>query len=429
MKTKLIVCLLSLVLLTKTTLAQTIADRIAFIKKHAIVVKDTEPLNENYADLAPLKSVLKDTEIVGLGEQTHYDGSTFKAKTRLVKFLHQELGYEVIAFESGFYDTYKAWQEIQNGKPVIDATRKSIYPLWITTETEELFRYIDSQKNTVRPLILAGIDSKFTGAYSKNDLLNDFEDYLETTGSDVMQDTSQWSAFRKSMERTVDISDYFTKPSPEDTLVIHKVLTGVLKESATKVNSHEIDIQKHLFWQQFCKSTMAEVTRKFSKDQLRDIQMGDNLMFLKDKLYKDKKVIVWAASSHLTYNGKSIDSEFYQQNMRLGDHIKQAYGDKYYNIGFTGYKGKIGKLFFFHLIKVKKHKVNSIEYVLGQTNQPYLFLDLNKSGLSVWLQEYLIARPFGYKEMRMKLPQVMDGLFYTEEIFQSHPIPRPSENQ
>ena len=156
--------------------------------------------------------------------------------------------------------------------------------------------------------------------------------------------------------------------------------------------------------------------------------MGENLLFLKDKLYKDKKVIGWAASSHLTYNGKSIDSEFYQQNLRLGDHIKQAYGDKYYNIGFTGYKGKIGKLLFFHLINIKKHNDNSIEHVLGQTNESFLFLDLNKPNLPGWLQEYLIARPFGYKEMRMKLPQVIDGLFYTREIFQSNPIPRPATN-
>ncbi|NEM99655.1 erythromycin esterase family protein [Pontibacter burrus] len=426
MKTKLIVSLLSLVLLAKTTFAQTIADRVAYVKTHATIVENTEPTNENYSDLAQLKSVLKDTEIVGLGEQTHYDGSTFKAKTRLVKFLHQELGYEVIAFESGFYDTYKAWQEIQKGKQTIEAARNSVYPLWITAETEELFKYIDSQKNSDRPLILAGIDCKFSGAYSTNNLLNDFEAYLKEIDSEVLQDTAQWSAFGKAMRRAIAVSDYFTKPGPEDTVVVQQVLHSVLREITTNYDSQDTDSQKSLFWQQFCRSTLAEVTRKFSKDQVRDKQMGDNLVFLKDKLYKDKKVIVWAASSHLTYNGHNIDREFYQQNLRLGDYIKQAYGDKYYNIGFTGYRGKIGKLLFFHLIKVKKHKENSIEYVLGQTEHPYLFLDLNRPDLPTWLQEHLVARLFGYQEIRMKLPQIIDGLFYTKEIFQSNPITRTS---
>lgn len=133
--------------------------------------------------------------------------------------------------------------------------------------------------------------------------------------------------------------------------------------------------------------------------------------------------MVWAASSHLTYNGASIERTFYQQNLRLGDYIKQAYGDKYYNIGFTGYTGKIGKLLFFPLIHVKKHKENSMEHLLGQTEQPFLLLDLNKPNLPDWLQAHIIARPFGYHEISMKLPQVMDGLFYTRDIFQSKPIP------
>ena len=77
-----------------------------------------------------------------MGEPIHYDGSAFKAKTRLVKFLHQELGFSVIAFESGFYDCYKAWQEIQAGRLSINAARKSLYPFWISTETEELFNYM-----------------------------------------------------------------------------------------------------------------------------------------------------------------------------------------------------------------------------------------------------------------------------------------------
>ena len=99
----------------------------AYLKENAVVVSNVEPSNEDYTDFALLKQSLQDITIVGLGEQSHYDGSTFKAKTRLVKFLHQQMGFCVIAFESGFYDCYKAWQEIQAGKTAIDAARKSIY--------------------------------------------------------------------------------------------------------------------------------------------------------------------------------------------------------------------------------------------------------------------------------------------------------------
>lgn len=404
--------------------AQPTAERLAYLKANAIVVSNVEPTNEDYTDLAPLKQSLQQVTVVGLGEPIHYDGSTFKAKTRLVKFLHQELGFSVIAFESGFYDCYKAWQEIQAGKLTIDAARKSLYPFWISTETEELFKYIDKQKNTDKPLILAGIDCKFSGPYSDQSLLPDLRSYLQAINSEMVQDTAKWRAFSASLGRAIRISDYLTKPSVADTLLLNVTLKGILAEIKAKAALPGAKPQEQLFWQQFCRSSLAEIAKKFAKseEQVRDRQMGDNLVFLQRELYRDRKMIVWSASSHLVYNGANIERKFYHQNLRLGDYIKQAYGEHYYHIGFTGYRGEFGKLFFFHVLNVKKHRPNSIEHVLGQTKQPFLFIDFHKPALPQWLQDPLIAMPLGYKETSMRLPLVMDGLFYTEEVFQNHYI-------
>ncbi|SES81004.1 erythromycin esterase family protein [Hymenobacter actinosclerus] len=423
MKTPRILLLLLLLCSVGQLAAQPTAERLAYIQQSAVIVSNVEPTNEDYADLAPLKQSLRDIVVVGLGEQSHHDGNTFKAKTRLIKFLHQEMGFSVIAFESGFYDCYKAWQEIQQGKTAIDAARKSIYPFWISTETEELFSYIDKQKNTSKPLVFAGIDCKFSGAYSNENLIPDLQKYLLSINSDIISDTAKWNDFSVSLKHVIKISDYFTKPTSADTLILNSSLKNLLTEIKGRPASSVDDAQAHAFWQQFCRSTLAELTKEFTKEQVRDRQMGANLIYLQQELYKGKKVIVWAASSHLTYNGTNIARAFYQNNLRLGDCIKREYGDKYYNIGFTGHKGKIGKLLFFHLINVKKHQSNSIEYVLGQTKQPFLFLDFNKPNLPQWLQEPVTARPFGYRQMQMKLPLVMDGLFYTEEIFGNHFLP------
>jgi erythromycin esterase len=70
----------------------------------------------DFSDLTFLKDVLKDVKIVALGEQLHYDGATFEAKVRLIRYLHEELGYNVIAFESGLYDCTKANEAIKNRK-------------------------------------------------------------------------------------------------------------------------------------------------------------------------------------------------------------------------------------------------------------------------------------------------------------------------
>ena len=241
----------------------------------------------------------------------------------------------------------------------------------------------------------------------------------------MVQDTAKWRTFSTSLNRAVAISDYFTRPSTADTLVLNTVLKSILAELKAKVAAPTARLPEQLFWQQFCRSSLAEVAKKFSKaeEQVRDRQMGDNLVFLQRELYRGQKMMVWSASSHPTYNGANIERKFYHRNPRLGDYLKQAYGEQYYHMGFTGYRGKFGKLLFFHVLNVKKHRPNSIEYLLGQMKQPYLFIDFHKPALPQWLQAPLSAMPLGYKETSMRLPLVMDGLFYTEEVFQSHYIP------
>ncbi|MGB5554717.1 MAG: hypothetical protein WBM83_08685, partial [Flavobacteriaceae bacterium] len=61
---------------------------------------------DNLKDLSPLKN----SKIVLLGEQTHGDGAVFDKKVELIKALHEQLGFNIVVFESGMYDNYKALQ-------------------------------------------------------------------------------------------------------------------------------------------------------------------------------------------------------------------------------------------------------------------------------------------------------------------------------
>jgi len=44
------------------------------------------------------------SRIVVLGEESHGDGATFLAKVRLIKFLHQKMGFDVLAWEAGLFN-------------------------------------------------------------------------------------------------------------------------------------------------------------------------------------------------------------------------------------------------------------------------------------------------------------------------------------
>lgn len=112
--------------------AQTLARRVAYLQDQALGVRNVAPTNEDCADLAPLKQRLQAVTVVGLGEPIQFDDNTFQAKIRLVKFLHQELGFCVLAFESGFVDCDQAWQDVQAATPALVAARQALYPFWNT---------------------------------------------------------------------------------------------------------------------------------------------------------------------------------------------------------------------------------------------------------------------------------------------------------
>src|SRR4051812_15253729 len=73
--------------------------RIAWLQANSAPLRSIDPADTDFADLEPLARAIGDARIVMLGEQTHGDGATFLAKCRLVHFLHERLGFDVLSFE------------------------------------------------------------------------------------------------------------------------------------------------------------------------------------------------------------------------------------------------------------------------------------------------------------------------------------------
>lgn len=89
---------------TSTQPATDQAEHIQWLQQHAVELRTLDPNDEDFSDLTPLKTSLEGVRVVMLGEPGHGGGMTMLARSRLVKFLHQEKGFDVLAWEAGFYD-------------------------------------------------------------------------------------------------------------------------------------------------------------------------------------------------------------------------------------------------------------------------------------------------------------------------------------
>jgi erythromycin esterase len=190
--------------------------RVKWLKRNAVGVRSVDPKDEDFHDLMPLKKVLRNVQIVMLGESTHGDGATFLGKTRLIKFLHQKMGFDVLVFESGLYEMSKVWESFRQGDHSLAALQQGLFTIWSgSDQIYPLFDYVVGKARTERPLELAGFDSQISGSASRKQLIKDLEAFLNEIGinTDLL---IEGSSFRAILEDVIAAKEGTPVPSPAE---------------------------------------------------------------------------------------------------------------------------------------------------------------------------------------------------------------------
>src|SRR5262249_40196051 len=159
--------------------------------------------DDDFSDLEPFAKAVGDARIVMLGEATHGDGTTFEAKSRLVRFLHERMGFDVLAFEIGLYDMHKAWERLRGGEEGRTAVRCGLFAVWSTSEqVQPLIDYVGERARSGRPLELVGFDTQVSGSASREFLIDDFVTFLASHGIDT-RSIADWEGVRAVLARIV----------------------------------------------------------------------------------------------------------------------------------------------------------------------------------------------------------------------------------
>ncbi|MGH8241466.1 MAG: erythromycin esterase family protein, partial [Steroidobacteraceae bacterium] len=301
-----------------------------------------------------------------LGEQTHGHGTTFLAKTRLIKFLHQRMGFDVLAFESGLYDCAKAWDYMLAGEAPDQAFRRGVFGVWNGSEQiQPLIRYLGASARAARPLELAGFDSQLTATASRDFLLSDLEKFLQSHGIAAAKVqgwadlgtllNAQTSSGAPSAERLRSASAALDElrarvtALPGDPARYGSVFWAQMLESLTAQTAGQEAVLKALQ-----ESTTAQGNRGLQAlgnkasylRSWRDVQMGKNFLWLARQRYPARKIIVWAATYHTMRNAETIvnpaQPNEYKYFLTMGQVIWEAMGEETYNIGFVASEGSAG---------------------------------------------------------------------------------------
>ena len=140
---------------------------VAWIRETAIPLR-TLNAGSGFEDLAPLKPVLMNARIVGLGESTHGTSEFQRAKHRLLEFLVKEMGYTAFAMEAGYSETQPMNDYVLHGTGNrADALSKLGYVAWDMEEFAAMVDWMRAYNRTV-PEASRSSASRSRGALCRN---------------------------------------------------------------------------------------------------------------------------------------------------------------------------------------------------------------------------------------------------------------------
>lgn len=403
------ILILTMLLITKCVKTQTVI--YDSLDSQIINLGRVEDNNEDFSDFDRLDSLLKGVEIVMLGEQSHGEATTYDTKIKLIKYLHQELDFDILAFESGFYECNKARQMIESGESVRDALGRSVFTLWSATKDFiPLAEYVEKTKLSGSPILLFGFDSQVTGIYSKEHYLTDLEGYLRK-GTPSVLSTTDWNSFSDNMS-LIFLQNYkgFKRGNPERALFF-------IKSTIEKIEGIEQNSESE-FWIQALKNTYSFLSDIATKNDLRDKQMANNLIWIKEK-YPNSKIICWGATSHFLYNSdkvkmknlivRIIAGNYYKKHQMMGDYLKEKYQEKIFTVGFTAYQGKYG--LFSSNKTIQEPKKGTLEHLLGQSQFNNFLVPFKNNDVRGYP-----SRPLGNYYMANKITDVMDAVIFNRNM-------------
>ncbi|RDU37160.1 erythromycin esterase family protein [Neobacillus piezotolerans] len=421
------------------------------LKEILIPLKTTQAGN-GFEDLQPLKKILKDVKILGMGEATHGTKEFFQMKHRMYEFLVEELGYRAFAIEAEFGIHKVINNYILTGtgsmEEVISAMR---FWTWSTQEVADMIDWMKEYNQNpanIEKIRFYGFDMQ-----GVNSTVPNIQAYLEKVDptSELPSDFSYlYPRYEKSyteplLEKLVNAFEtnkdtYVSRSSKEEYEIIRRELEIIyqnlhLDEISSPIENKDIDVSGETFRKSF---------------SLRDASMADNVKWIHNyekEYYKNDKIMLWAHNGH-------ISNHFQMANIsNMGSLLKDEFKKEYYSLGFDFYKGSlvtVGETSWgrdLGIIELAEPKEKIFSSWFKETGYPIGFLDFNTAStdrnLESWLSTehsmHLIgAMLYKTQELTKVIPkEFYDGIINIEDtnaaetIYKSdlpivQPIPLPA---
>ncbi|QNM95747.1 erythromycin esterase family protein [Chitinimonas koreensis] len=402
------------------------AELARWLAGQVVPLASVDPAAPDDADLAAFGRAVGEARIVALGEVSHGESNTFLLKSRLVRYLHERKGFEVLLLESGMYDGQSLWHEVQAGAAARQASFGSLFYMYNrSVEMRALYDYVDRHKHDPRPLVLTAMDTPHGGARSQAGLLPGLAGFLRGKGLGALATGGGWNDFTRVAEAVLAMR---AEPPAAAELAAFERAAARLDAALAGVADAYAFPDSSGFWRRQIDSIAAQGATMWdpARPYARDVQMARNVEYLADRYYAGRKVIVWAMTGHaldLAVHAARADGDGGGARS-MGEALQRRYGDAYYKVAVAGHAGRHREFTDGSLLHVDASRACSLEAAWHAGGQPMGFLDLRGARATAdgahWLDSPATTVGLSYYAdggcYEGPLGDYVDGLFYVDRI-------------
>ena len=401
---------------------------IAWIREnhHAIRQPAVQPPEDDFADLQFLKEVIGERRIVQIGESHHSVAEYGAVKTRLIKFLHQQMGFDVLAFESSIYECFAA--DLRQMAPN-EALFATIFPVWAFEELLPLFEYLKQSHSTPHPLTFAGFDPQISSRMGVASRPAFLQRVVGVIDSDYGREVAQFDA--QFIDRIQREGPAYAREEQDRLVAFYTNLSNFLETNRERLlTMFEGDrsplVAYRVAWSSI---KLVQLLRSYDVDPndtslqghmaIRDSAMADNLTFLANDLYPDRKIIVWAANIHVRHANEQTTWQF----PTMGRWLTERFRDQLYTIGLYPNRGTVpGARSIF---TIDPAEPGTLERLLSDAGASQLFVDLlhqPRTEGTRWMFEPMLSRDATIFGPQAMLPVLIvprdqyDGLLFIDRV-------------
>lgn len=379
-----------------------------YVRNNVSRVRSINVADTNYSDLAAFGKAIGDARIVMLGEQDQGDAPTFRAKARLIRYLHEKQGFNVLVFESDFYGLTSGMDKVLAKQLPVDSLIKTdIFYNWTgCNECYDAFRLVSASQNTSQPIKLAGMD--YIGGNSPQGITQrsfkkEFMAFLDSTHIPFTNN----DVYRIGLPNLLD--NYLQRRSgPGERKKTISALGAILDTITLQLK----DVRADAFWLRLTKFFKAQLDASDGKPVNLGEQMALNLAWLASSKYSGEKILVWAPNLHIA---KGTADGIKPMAAWLEDII----GDQIYSLGFTSLQGQYGTIQYEQKNNIAYSPDNSFEKWLDNPAIAYAFVDLNPfmQGNPAYMAGFYMSAEVHDKKRSGDWPRFYDGIFFIRDMY------------